>query len=166
MLTISKIETHLRSIGGFPSDTNLGGLLGMAARATANAAPGLSRAEFLSEMNPYERQERVECAEQLAANRQWLIRVLNPELPASSAELTKTVKAVFTVLSRFGASAINLSQLSEHVNGGHLAVVLRSTADELEHTDAWKEALALAQTVLVRQGIDPQDALLGMIPRK
>ncbi|MNL07001.1 hypothetical protein D3C87_1276590 [compost metagenome] len=114
-------------------------------------------------MDPYEREH---WAKRQEATSKWLARVLDKRLAQTSSELTKTVKAVFSVLSQFGPDAINLRHLPEGVNGVHLAVVLRSTADELEDTPAWRDALALAERALVRDGTDPQDALLGMIPRK
>jgi hypothetical protein len=149
MLTISKIETHMRSLSG--------------PRFVADHGPRLCRAEFLNDMAPYEREH---WAKRQEATSKWLARVLDKSLAPSSSELTKTVKAVFGALSQFGPEAVNLRHLPEAVNGVHLAVVLRSTADELENTQAWKDALALAERVLVRDGTDPQDALLGMIPRR
>ena len=151
MLTISKIESPMRSIRG--------------SSVAADRGPGLSRAEFLNDMDPSERQH---WAKRQEATSKWLARVLDRSLAPTSSELTKTVKTVFGALSQFGPEAINLRHLPEpeHVNGVHLAVVLRSTADDLEDTQAWRDALALAERALVRDGMDPQDALLGMIPRK
>jgi hypothetical protein len=64
--------------------------------------------------------------------------------------------------ARHGAGAINLAGFGARVNGMHLAMVLRATADELEGTEAWKKALAVARTSLERAGIDPNVALYGL----
>jgi hypothetical protein len=151
MLTISRIESPVRQ----PS------LLEMAA-AAVTAPAGFARVEFLWDMDP---EDRNLWSRKQEARSKWLSRVLDRTLAPNSAELTKTVRPVFELLSQFGSESIDLRHLPETVNGVHLAAVLRSTADELDGTDAWRQALALAQRALLRDGLDPQDALLGMIPR-
>ena len=95
-------------------------------------------------------------------NQVWLQRVLDPHISGSAVELTRTTRAVFETLAHHGANAINLADLSGQVNGMHLAMVLRATADELDGTETWKKALAIARTSLEHVGIDPDIALYGL----
>lgn len=161
MITISRIETPLRAFGGSgaaaPEEQ-----LARAARAMTSASIGLSHAEFVSDVGPRETGQLMEWSEVQKHNRAWLQRVLDPRIGATSAELTRTTRAVFEVLARHGAGAINLGGFGARVNGMHLAMVLRATADELDGTEAWKKALAIARSSLERAGVDPNVALYGL----
>lgn len=151
MHTISRIEMPVRQTS----------LLEKAAAAVTVQA-GFARAEFVSDMEP---QDRFLWSRKQEARSRWLSRVLDRTLAPTSNEITKTIRPVFELLSQFGPESVDLRHLPEAVNGVHLAAVLRSTANELEGTEPWRQALALAQRALVLDGVDPQDALFGMIPR-
>lgn len=159
--TITRIETNHRAFGG-SSAASGEEQLARAARAATNAPSGLAHAEFMSDMGPQETRQLFELFEVQRWNRPWLQRVLNSGINGNAAELTVTTRAVFEVLARHGSDAIRLDGFSSHVNGMHLAMVLRATADELENTDAWKKALAIARTALEDAGIDPDVALYGL----
>jgi hypothetical protein len=78
--------------------------------------------------------------------------------------LSETVEGVFEVISRFGPSAINLKHLDPNsIQGEHLAAVLRATAPWQEQTPGWNEAVQIAEMALRKSGIDPHDALVGLI---
>jgi hypothetical protein len=163
MHTISKLDTPLRALGGSGAREKH---LANAARAASNASAGLSQTEFLSDVGPRETEQLIDWSEKLKLNRVWLRRVLDTQLEHTSSELTRTTRAVFEVLARYGPEAINVDCLSAHVNGVHLAMVLRATADELEGTPAWTKALQYARAALESAGIDPHEALYGLIPRE
>lgn len=94
----------------------------------------------------------------------WKDRVLNCKLTVDSAELTRTAKSVMAALTKFGDEAIDLSALpADRVNGMHLAVLLRATWTRKESTKGWKTALGIARAALANQGVDPSEALIGMV---
>ncbi len=161
MITISRIDTPLRAFCGSARSAPEA-QLARAARAMTNSFVGLSQAEFVSDVGPRETGQLMEWSEVQHHNRAWLRRVLDPNISGTSAELTKTTRAVFEVLARYGARAINLAGFGDRVNGMHLAMVLRATADELEGTEAWENALVVARSSLERAGIDPSIALYGL----
>jgi len=100
-------------------------------------------------------------------NSAWKSQVLRSSAGISANDLTKTVKAVFQVLTSFGPAAIDLHNLPlEEVNGVHLAVVLRATMGKKEQTRGWAEALKIAGAALRRDGLDEADALSGLIVKK
>jgi hypothetical protein len=161
MITITRIETPLRSLGGSGSSADSGTQLARAAQAFSNASSGLSHAEFVSDLGPREAGQVVDSWEVQKDNRAWLQRVLDPRLAANSTELTKTTRAIFTVLAKHGPQAIKLNGFGQ-VNGMHLAMVLRATADELDTTASWKKALSIARLALEISGVDPRIALYGL----
>jgi hypothetical protein len=164
MMTITRIDTPLRSLGGSGSSTSSGAQLARAAQAFSKASSGLSHAEFVSDLGPKEAGQVAEWSEVQNDNRAWLQRVLDPRLEGNSTELTKTTRAVFGVLAKHGPQVINLDGFTR-VNGMHLAMVLRATADELDNTNSWKKALGLARSALESSGVDPKIALYGLLPK-
>lgn len=162
MITITKFDTPLRAIGGAGSGGSQEEQLARAARAMTNAESGFSHSEFVSDVAPRDAQRLFEWSDIQKDNRAWLQRVLNPELPGSAAELTKTTRAVFEVLARHGPGAINLRGFGPGVNGMHLAMVLRAIADELEGDPSWQRAVGYARSALEQAGIEPAEALYGL----
>lgn len=78
--------------------------------------------------------------------------------------LSETVESVLEMLSEHGPAAIDLTNLSEKsVQGEHLAAILRTTASWDSQTPGWPQAIQVAKLALQREGIDPQDALYGLI---
>lgn len=162
MITITRFEMHQRTSSASCGSTALEDQLARAVRAVSNVSPSLSHSEFFPEMSPRESGQLMEWSEIQKWNRAWLQRVLNAQLVGNAAELTKTTRAVFEVLARYGSSAINLQGFGSRVNGMHLAMVLRATADELDATEPWKKALGIARTALEAAGVDPKVALYGL----
>ena len=163
MITITRFDTPFRSFGSSGFGSSHEEQLASAARTLVKAESGLSHSEFVSEVAPVDAQRLFEWSDVLKDNRAWLQRVLNPGLDASAEELTKTTRAVFEVLARHGVSAINLRGFGHSVNGMHLAMVLRATADDLEGDPSWQRALEYAQTALREVGIEPTEALYGLM---
>jgi len=159
--TITRIETAHRAFSGSGAAGNEE-QLARSARAAANASSGFAHAEFMTDMGPQETSQLFQLFEIQKWNRVWLQRVVNRQISGNAAELTKTTRAVFEVLARHGSGAIKLDGLSPQVNGMHLAMVLRATADELEGTESWKKALAIARSALEEAGVDPKVALYGL----
>lgn len=95
--------------------------------------------------------------------RQWRCLLLDPHAERNANALTRTVKPLFSALSQFGPGAIDLRDLPvERVNGVHLAVILRSTMTRKRETLGWDDALRVAREALRRDGIDENDALVGL----
>ncbi|WP_156320518.1 hypothetical protein [Pseudomonas lini] len=79
-------------------------------------------------------------------------------------DLTITAEAVLDAISEFGPKILNLSLLdSNRVQGEHLATVLRTSFDWRDNVPGWNEALLVARQALVREGVDPEDALYGLV---
>jgi hypothetical protein len=91
----------------------------------------------------------------------WLDRVHDRSLSDDVDALTETVELLFQDLAQ--GRSIDLRSLSSQVNPIHLAVVLRACSDDVP---GWKEAVDLAYNTCLEDGIDPHDALYGMIPRR
>lgn len=164
MTTITQFDTSRAAIGSIGAGGTQEERLAKAARAMTNAEPGFSRSEFLSDVAPHDAQRLFEWSEILKDNRGWLQRVLNPALDGSAAELTETTRAVFEVLARHGVGAIALHGFDPApVNGMHLAMVLRATADELEGDPRWQRALVRARAALDAAGVNPSEALYGLL---
>lgn len=97
-------------------------------------------------------------------NAKWQKNLFNPELDHNAKDLIKTVKPLMAVLMKHGTQAINLENLMpEKVNGMHLAVILRSTAEKRNEVKGWAEALEVARQALTSQKIDPNEALIGLL---
>jgi hypothetical protein len=93
----------------------------------------------------------------------WKRGVLSPDAAWDADTLDRTVEPLFEALIKLGPGAIDLRGLrEEEVNGMHLAVVLRGTFAVRHQTLGWQEALKVADAALRRQGIPPQEALIGL----
>lgn len=79
-------------------------------------------------------------------------------------DLTVTAESVLEAISEFGPKILNLSLLdSNQVQGEHLATVLRTSFDWRDNVPGWNEALQVARQALLREGVDPEDALYGLV---
>lgn len=93
----------------------------------------------------------------------WKKFLLDPIAPNDVDAISVTVEYIFEAISQFGPGAIDLNKLAEdRVSGEHLAAILRATSTWKSLIPGWKAALHVAEIALVRVGIDPQDALVGL----
>lgn len=131
-------------------------------------AGSMSRAFFTGSLNVSE-VEAIQSSARLMMERTklestWRGRILNPVLPASQSELTKTAKSVMEAIAKFGDEAIDLTILpADRINAKHLAVLLRATWTRKQATKGWKDALEATRTALANQGVNPDEALIGMV---
>jgi hypothetical protein len=78
--------------------------------------------------------------------------------------LTVTAEAALEAVAEFGPEIIPTKDLSGlQIHGEHLATLLRATYVWRNEISGWNEALDVARQALVDQGIDPDDALYGMV---
>ncbi len=128
----------------------------------------MSRAFFTGALNVHD-VEAIQSSSRLMMERMklesaWRGRILNPALSATQTELTQTAKSVMEALTKFGDEAIDLSTLpKDRVNGKHLAVLLRATWTRKQATKGWADALEAARAALANQGVNPNEALIGMV---
>lgn len=94
----------------------------------------------------------------------WKRHLFDLNAPTDVDALSETVESILEVLSEHGPAAIDLTNLSDNgVQGEHLAAILRTTATWDCQTPGWLQALQVAKLALQREGVDPQDALYGLI---
>lgn len=78
--------------------------------------------------------------------------------------LTITSETVLDAIGEFGPFVIKLDNLQAHsVQGEHLATVLRTSYYWRTQILGWEDALEVAKIALTNEGIDPADALYGMV---
>lgn len=93
----------------------------------------------------------------------WQHYLLDPAAPATVAAISETIAAAYKTLSIYGPTGLSLLKLrADSVQGEHLAAVLRASFRLRNQIPGWKPALEVARTALLRQGIDPADALVGL----
>lgn len=94
----------------------------------------------------------------------WGHYVLNPDAPADVDVLTETVDMALDFVAKYGAAKIELSNLDPaKVNGEHLATLLRALSTWSNEIPGWQDALQVDIEALELAGVDPKDALFGMI---
>ncbi|MBB6582768.1 hypothetical protein [Ralstonia solanacearum] len=109
-------------------------------------------------------EEELKVQAQLQALRQWKRYVFDPASPTDVDAISETVDRVFDVISEFGPGALSLADVRpDEVQGEHLAAVLRASSSWADAVPGWSNALQVAATALTNSGIDPNDALYGMI---
>lgn len=90
--------------------------------------------------------------------------VFNPHASTDVDSLTETVEAVLDAVAEFGPSVIKLQHLcAEHIQGEHLAALLRVTSTWQNEVPDWTEALGVAANAVSLAGSDPEEILFGMI---
>lgn len=90
--------------------------------------------------------------------------ICNKEASTDIEHLSHTVEAALLAISEFGPQVIDLHNLSPtEVQGEHLATLLRATSTWKAEISGWEETLNIAAQALTESGIDPADALYGMI---
>jgi hypothetical protein len=95
---------------------------------------------------------------------QWKEYVFDTAASGDVDAISKTIERVFETVVQFGPQSIDLRNLSaDQVNGEHLAASLRATFVWRENVPGWQDARAVAAAALQRVGINPADALLGLM---
>jgi hypothetical protein len=93
----------------------------------------------------------------------WQRHVLNPAAPPGVDALTETVRSVYNTLAAYGPAGLSLADLTfDTVQGEHLAALLRATFRLRTQISGWRHALFVAEAALRREGVDPNDALVGL----
>ena len=78
--------------------------------------------------------------------------------------LTLTAETAIEAVIEFGPAIIPASDLDGiQIHGEQLATLLRATYSWRDEIPGWDHALGVAKLKLAEQGIDPDDALYGMI---
>ncbi|WP_339435750.1 hypothetical protein [Pseudomonas sp. EL_65y_Pfl1_R32] len=78
--------------------------------------------------------------------------------------LTITSEAVLDAIGEFGPAIVRFEELTaSRVQGEHLATMLRTSYVWRNEIPGWTEALEIAREALSNEGIDPADALYGMV---
>lgn len=109
-------------------------------------------------------EEELKVQAQFQALRQWKRYVFDPSAPTDVDAISETVDRVFDVISEYGPGSLSLADVQpNNVQGEHLAAVLRASSSWADAVPGWHDALQIAATALANSGIDPNDALYGMI---
>lgn len=90
----------------------------------------------------------------------WTLYVLDRTAPVDIDAISETVDWVFETLVDGGMIDFRLDV--DRVNGEHLACALRCTYSMQERVKGWKTGLEIARQALIRDGVDPEDALIGL----
>lgn len=107
---------------------------------------------------------RMEALRLLDANTLWQQHVFNPTASADIDSLTETVEGILNFIAEFGPSCISLNGFQPlAVQGEHLATLLRASSTWRDEIEGWDNALDVAKEALIRENINPADALFGMI---
>lgn len=77
--------------------------------------------------------------------------------------VTETVDCCYELLSRWGENKLNMADFSTGKNPIHLAALLRVTAEVREQVGNWNSLLGYTIELSKEAGIDPEDALYGLI---
>ena len=107
---------------------------------------------------------RKDAIVQSAHNSVWQYNVFNPAAPVDVDSLTETADSALDFVAAFGPTSIRLTGLNPaQVQGEHLATLLRVLSTWRNEIPGWHDALLVDSAALERAGIDPKDALFGMI---
>lgn len=94
----------------------------------------------------------------------WRKHIDNENSSTEIESLSETVELILTVLKVEGTEVISFKGFDENkVSAEHLATALRCTYIFKDEIDGWDEALNVAYNAFKNIGVDPQDALYGMI---
>jgi len=94
---------------------------------------------------------------------EWKHFVVDVAAPTDVDSISETIERVLETIVRFGPQSIDLADLpDERLNGEHLAAVLRATYVWRDTIPGWQAAVQRANEALVRAGINPFDALIGL----
>ena len=84
--------------------------------------------------------------------------------PSDVDAISRTIDGVFEAAIQLGPKAIDLREINPaQVHGEHLAAVLRATFAFRDRTPGWQHAIGVARIALERAGLDPEDALYGLL---
>jgi hypothetical protein len=56
-----------------------------------------------------------------------------------------------------------LDLIDRPLSGEHLAALLRTTYQWRDDVPGWNEMIEIAKVILIEQGVDPEDALYGLV---
>jgi hypothetical protein len=157
------------AVGGYDLDDAISSTVMFDMRAVASETRfALSGAVFVSaddrrRSSPLDSPELRAQQEFQAMARAWRVGLYDMEAGSGPAELDQTVSALFRVLLRFGPGRVDLRDLpTGRTNAMHLTAVLGATFYCRGEVRGWNEALDVARAELIREGIDPDDALAGL----
>jgi hypothetical protein len=106
----------------------------------------------------------IEAHAQIVATHKWQRLVLDPGAPVDVDAISETVDAIYEVIDAYGPAIISFEDVrSERVQGEHLAAALRATSPWRQEILGWQTALDVARDALASGGVDPNDALYGLI---
>lgn len=105
-----------------------------------------------------------QCIEKISSPDIWKLHVNDLNASTDVDTLSETIESVFEVMSRFGPSVLDLTEINpDSVSGEHLAAVLRLTYHNRADVKGWDNALEMAIEAMKATGIDYEDALIGLI---
>lgn len=94
----------------------------------------------------------------------WKRNLFNTASLVDVDDLSATIEGVYNTISLFGPGWLDLAGLDvDLIQGEHLAAILRATVPWKEYVRGWDEALSISEIALKRSGVDPEDALFGLI---
>lgn len=94
----------------------------------------------------------------------WEMYLYDVDASVDVDDISETVDAVLEVVSQFGPSGINFSELrTDDVNGEHLAAMLRTTFTWRHRVTGWHAALGVAERALNKAHVEPTEALFGLL---
>jgi hypothetical protein len=77
--------------------------------------------------------------------------------------LTPVAKKAYAAWFERGPDAFDFTELQlEEVDGLYLALILRITNSRRDVVKGWAQGLQMARAALIRDGLDPEDALVGL----
>lgn len=95
----------------------------------------------------------------------WRQLLLTPDLSGDVDTLSQAIQSLMSDL--FHSREIDFRSIEpDQVQPEILCALLRASSDFQERAPGWREALGVAFHACLRRGIDPSDALFGMLPRE
>ena len=95
---------------------------------------------------------------------EWKHYIFNVASPTDVDAISQTIERVLETVVQYGPECVDLTSAEpEQVNGEHLAALLRATFVWQDKVPGWRRGLDIATAALQRAGINPQDALIGLI---
>lgn len=129
-------------------------------------AAGVRQTSALSVQLPRSAREALDVSLQVEKERLFRKLEANLQDVATAQDVdavSETVEFAYELLSRWGASSLNMHRTLEAKNPIHLAAVLRVSVDVKDRVPGWESALAYAADLTVRSGLDVDDALFGLM---
>lgn len=94
----------------------------------------------------------------------WLTYINDESSNTDVDHISETVDWIFDVLEKEGLNGIDFKLVSPlQCNAEHLSTALRATWSFHQQINSWSHGLELAKKACIRQGIDLNDALFGLV---